>query len=91
MEVEQPPLPLNKHPTYPTHQPPISRAIFAPPVKPGIAPPKFIIPSHRVEEDQKEHEDEIKRLYLENKKVRLHLRDLNEQLTKQIDIHKHST
>jgi len=91
MQVEQASLPLNKHPTYPTPQPPISRATFAPPFKPVIAAPKSIIPSHRVEEDQKEHEEEIKRLYLENKQVRSNLRDLSEQLTKQIEIQKHST
>jgi hypothetical protein len=44
-----------------------------------------------MEEDQKEHEDEVKRLYLENKQVRSNLRDLSEQLTKQIEIQKHST
>jgi hypothetical protein len=91
MQVEQPPLPLNKHPTYRSPQPPVSRATFAPPFKPVIAAPKSIIPSYRLEEDQLEHEDEIKRLYLENKQVRLNLRDLSEQLSKQIDAQKLST
>jgi len=91
MQVEQTQMPLNKHPTYPTPQPPVSRATFAPPFKPVIAAPKSIIPSHRVDEDQKEHEDEVKRLYLENKQVRSNLRDLSEQLTKHIEVQKHST
>lgn len=38
-----------------------------------------------INENPNQQEHEIKRLYLENKKIRMNLRDLSEALTKEVD------